>query len=174
DTVVAQDPAPGKKIETGKEVRINISKGPQQVFVPPVQGLLYEDAAAQLQQAGFAVARVDEDSTEQKGVVIGQNPRSNSAAAKGSKVTLSVSKGPTAVGVPDVFGLDQASATSELEGAGLKVRVRDRGTDDEAADGTVVEQRPASGTQVRPGTTVTIVIARFTGAPPPAGTTTTP
>ena len=175
DTVVAQDPAPGERIETGKDVHINVSKGPQQVFVPPVIGELYEDAAAQLQQAGFAVARVDVENTEQKGVVVGQNPGPNAAAARGSRVTLSVSKGPTAVTVPDVFGLDEPSATAELEGAGLEVSVRDRPTDDETADGTVVDQRPAPGRQVRPGATVTLFIARFTGTtgePPPPGTTT--
>lgn len=167
DTVVAQNPAPNETVAAGTTVRINVSKGPQPVFVPPVVGELFEDAQAQLEQAGFVVVRRDVESNEQRGVVIGQNPGPNAAAARGATVTLHVSQGPTAVTVPDVLGFDEASATSELEAAGLQVRVRDEVTDDETADGTVVDQRPAPGARVRPNATVTIVIARFGGATPP-------
>ncbi|MFN2471516.1 MAG: Stk1 family PASTA domain-containing Ser/Thr kinase [Gaiellaceae bacterium] len=165
-TVVAQAPKPGGKVKTSSTVRINISKGPEQVVVPVVIGQLYDDAAAQLQQGGFAVARVDVDDNEPKGVVVGQNPQANTAVAKGSKVTLSVSKGPTALDVPDVLGLDEAAAQAELAEAGFQVRVSDRETDDEAEDGTVVDQRPAALTPAKPGSTVTIFIGRFLGVGP--------
>ncbi len=167
NTVVAQDPAPGEEVEIDSSVFVNVSEGPQQVTVPAVIGQLYEDAATQLQQAGFAVARSDVDSNEQRGVVIGQNPGANELATKGSRVTLSVSKGPTAVTVPSVLGFDEAAAQAELAEAGFQVRVQDLPTEDEAADGTVVDQRPAAEAQARPGSTVTIFIGRFNGGIPP-------
>jgi eukaryotic-like serine/threonine-protein kinase len=174
-TVVAQDPAPGKKVAAKSTVRVNISKGAPQVAVPTVVGQRYEDALVLLQNAGFFVARSDVESNEQKGVVIGQNPPGNSVATKGARVTLSVSKGPTAVEVPDVTGLDEATAQTQLEDAGFVVSVRDRSTDDEAEDGNVVEQRPAALSKVKPGSTVTIFIGRFSGATSTtAPTTTTP
>jgi serine/threonine-protein kinase len=172
DTVVAQDPAPGRTVPAKSHVRINVSKGPEQVSVPPVVGQLFDEAEDQLQSAGFAVARRDVDSNEEAGVVLAQNPAANSVTAKGATITLSVSKGPTAVEVPDVSGFDEASAQAELEGAGFVVQARDRETLDEAEDGIVVEQRPTPGTQVRPGSTITIFIGRFQAPPEEPGTTT--
>jgi eukaryotic-like serine/threonine-protein kinase len=160
-TVVAQDPAPGKSVPTKTTVRINISTGPEQVGVPNVVGKFYEDALAELQQAGFAVARQDVDSNEQKNVVIAQNPLGSSVSSKGAKVTLSVSKGPTAVEVADVTGLDENSAIEQLQSEGFVVQSRDRATTDGAEDGNVVEQRPAAFSNVKPGSTVTIFVGRF-------------
>ena len=160
-TVVAQDPAPGKTVAAGSTVRINVSQGPEQVGVPNVVGQTYDVALQTLQGAGFAVARSDIDSNEQKGVVVSQNPLPNSVSTKGAKITLSVSKGPTAVEVPDVTGLDEQSAIDQLQHDGLVVQTRDRTTSDSAEDGNVVEQRPAALTKVKPGSTVTIYIGRF-------------
>jgi serine/threonine-protein kinase len=160
-TVVAQDPAPGKTVAAGTTVRINVSQGPEQIGVPNVVGQTYQVALETLQSAGFAVARSDIDSNEQKGVVVQQNPQANSVSTKGAKVTLSVSKGPTAVDVPDVTGLDEQSAIDQLQGDGLVVQTRDRTTQDSAEDGNVVEQRPAALAKVKPGSTVTIFIGRF-------------
>jgi serine/threonine-protein kinase len=173
-TIVAQDPAPGTKVPTKTTVHINVSKGPEQVAVPNVVGQTYDAAAAQLQGAGFAIARTDQASNEQAGVVIAQNPVANSVSAKGAKVTLYVSKGPTAVQVPDVTGLDEATATAQLQSKGFVVQSRDRVTSDSAEDGLVVEQRPAALGKVKPGSTVTIYVGRFQGTSSgPSGTTTT-
>ena len=173
-TVVAQDPGPGKKVAPRSTVRINISKGAPQVAVPTVVGQRYEDALILLQNAGFAVARSDVDSTEDKGIVIGQNPQGNSVASKGDRVTLSVSKGPTAVEVPDVVGLDEADAQAQLEDAGFVVDTRDMATTDESADGSVVEQRPAALTKVKPGSRVIIFIGRVESASTTPTTSPTP
>ncbi len=115
-TVVAQSPAPGKRVPRNTNVRINISKGPQQVSVPSVVGELFEDAAPLLQQAGFAVARRDVDSNEQAGVVLAQNPRPNSVTSEGATITLSVSRGPSAIEVPEVTGLRRVHRAGRARG----------------------------------------------------------
>ena len=176
-TIVAQSPAPGTKVPTKTTVHINVSKGPEQVAVPNVVGQTYDAAAAQLQSAGFAIARTDQASNEQAGVVIAQNPVANSVSSKGAKVTLYVSKGPTAVQVPDVTGLDEATATAQLQDKGFIVQSRDRPTSDSTEDGLVVEQRPAALASVKPGSTVTIFVGRFQGtssSPTSTTTSTTP
>ena len=61
-TVIAQDPKAGTVVVEETRVRINVSKGPKQVFLPSVVGLSYDQASAQLQTAGFAVRRVDVES----------------------------------------------------------------------------------------------------------------
>ena len=100
--------APGTVLVEGSSVRINVSKGPKPVAVPTVVGLTYDVAAAQLQSAGFAVAG-STSSSDQPGRRgrRRRSPPGNSTASKGSSVTLSVSKGPTTVTVPDVLAADR-------------------------------------------------------------------
>ncbi len=66
-TVTGQYPKAGTRLVKGDSVRINVSEGPKPIAVPPVVGVPYEQAAATLQGAGFAVARRDVDSNEPRG-----------------------------------------------------------------------------------------------------------
>jgi beta-lactam-binding protein with PASTA domain len=90
-------------------------------------------------------------------------------------VTITVSKGPATVAVPDVVGLTRGDARGELQTAGLKVQVKTRDSQDPADDDIVLDQRPGHGTQLKKGRTVVIYVGHYT-PPPPAdtGTTTTP
>ncbi len=169
--VTGQAPPPGTTLVEGSEVRINVSKGPKPVGVPSVVGLLFETAAAQLQAAEFAVARTDVDSDEPRGTVVSQNPAGNSTAALRSTVTLSVSKGPTTVEVPDVTGLDVASARQTLRAAGFRVTLTTSDTEDESLDGLVASQSPLGQTQAEADSTVAIEVWRY--VPPPVTTDTT-
>src|ERR671916_202829 len=68
---------------------------------------------------------------------------------------------PTAaqVSVPNIAGQDQATATQNLEAAGLTVGdVTQQVTQDESQEGTVLGTDPSSGTQVAEGTAVDLVV----------------
>ena len=161
--MTGQFPQPGTVVLEGTRVRINVSRGPAPVNVPNVIGFPYEQAASELQRAGFGVARVDVDSDLTKGIVVGQDPDGGSTGAKGSTVTLSISRGPTTSAVPDVTNQDVAIARTTLEAAGFRVRTVLEDTDDPAQDGIVISQDPIAGTQQDPNATVTLFVGRFTG-----------
>ena len=131
-------------------MRINVSKGPKPVAVPNVVGSSYDVAAAQLQLAGFTVGRVEVESDRPAGEVVDQTPPGNSTATRGSPVTLSVSRGPQTVAVPDVALQSVADARTTLRAAGFRVSIVRQETDDEALDGLVMSQDPAGGTQADP------------------------
>ncbi len=169
--VTAQNPKPGVVVVAGSSVRINVSSGPKPVAVPSVIGQSYDSAAAQLQSAGFTVGRVDVDSDQPAGQVVDQNPPGNSTASNGSSVTLSVSKGPTTVTVPDVSLQTVAGARATLRAAGFKVAVVRQDTDDESLDGLVMSQDPGGNTQADPNSVVTLTVGQF--VPPPDVTTDT-
>ena len=173
DTVVAQDPHAGVVVVAGSRVRINISKGPKQVVLPDVRGLFYDQASAQLQAAGFGVKRNDVDSTEPANKVIDQLPVGNALVTQGTTVTLTVSKGPPTVPVPDVTNLDLDTAKATLVQAGFKVKVVFTDTQDPTADNHVAAQDPAGLIDAKPGSTVTITVARLTAPPPPTTATAT-
>jgi serine/threonine-protein kinase len=162
-TVTSQQPAGGTVVVEGTPVRIHVSKGPKPVTVTSVIGLRYEQAATQLQAAGFAVSRVDVESEQAAGIVVDQDPNGGSTASKGSTVTLSVSKGPATLAVPDVTTQDVATAQATLEAAGFRVRVVLEDTDDPSLDSIVISQDPAGGSQAKPDSLVTLFVGRFTG-----------
>ena len=161
-TVTGQAPPAGTVVVEGTQVRINVSRGPKPVTVPNVIGLPYEQAASEIQRAGFGVARVDVDSDLAKGIVVDQDPNGGTNSSNGSTVTLSVSRGPVTTSVPDVTSQDVAIARVTLETAGFRVREVIEDTDDPTLDGIVLAQDPISGTQAQPNSVVTLFVGRFT------------
>ena len=170
-TIVAQHPAAGETVSLGTSVRINASKGPELVIVPSVVGDRYEDALATLQRAGFAVARTDVENNEApRGIVIGQNPGEETSQPRGSRITLSVSQGPTTVEVPDVLGFQEDAARSTLEGEGFRVRVRRQEVSTPEEADIVLDQFPGPGETANAGTVVEITVGFFVEEePPPPG-----
>jgi eukaryotic-like serine/threonine-protein kinase len=174
NTVTAQAPKAGETLIEGATVRINVSIGPKPVAVPNVVGTAYESAASQLQGVGFGVARNDVEDDAAAGTVVGQDPPGGSQRAKGSTITLQVSKGPTTSTVPDVESQEEGSARSALEASGFRVRVVDQDTEDPLLDGIVISQDPPGGDEAKPNTIVTLVVGRLLEAPPPPPTDTGP
>ncbi|MCK1796337.1 Stk1 family PASTA domain-containing Ser/Thr kinase [Streptomyces sp. XM4193] len=123
--VVATDPKAGSERRPGSAVSLVVSKG-EQLDVPSVTGMTEEEAREELTEVGFEVkvasARVH--SEEDSGTVARQSPDEGATGATGDTVTLTLSKGPEMVEVPDVVGMDEDEAVQELEDAGFKVTVR--------------------------------------------------
>ncbi len=165
DTVVAQSPVGGKVVDQGSTVHINVSKGLQPIDIPNVVGQLYDSAAGQLQGAGFAVARRDVESSQPKDTVIDQQPKGGGSGARGSTITLYVSKGPKEATIPDVTSQEEPTAQQALEQSGFSVDVQEQDTIDPNQDGIVLEQDPVGGTKAKPGTTVTITVGRLVATP---------
>jgi eukaryotic-like serine/threonine-protein kinase len=170
-TVTAQNPQAGLTVVEGTRIRINVSKGPKPVTVPSVVGLPYDQAASELQSAGFNVSRIDKDSDQAAGIVTDQTPSGGSAGSKGSTVTLTVSKGPSTSAVPDVTSQDYAIAQTTLDNAGFRSKIVFEDTADQSMDGIVISQDPVGGSQEKPDTVVTLFVGRFVEA---TTTTTTP
>jgi eukaryotic-like serine/threonine-protein kinase len=117
---------------------------------------------------------VEEQSDQPEGKVFQQDPLAGTEVAAGDRVTITVSKGPASVAVPDVVGLTRGDARGELQGAGFKVDVRTRDATDPADDDIVLDQRPGPRTQLKKGRTVVIYVGVYTPPPVPTGTTPVP
>ena len=63
--------------------------------------------------------------------------------------------------VPGVTGMDEVGATAALNGAGFTVSVTYEATEDPAQNGLVLSAGPTGWQD--PGTTVTIVVAQYSG-----------
>jgi len=145
---------PATSAPYGSTVTIIISKGHAPVAVPAVTGTgsTYTTASAALTAAGLVPAEAKAySSTVPSGQVIGSTPAAGATVAFGSTVTVTVSEGPQPVTIPDVVGDTVSSATSKLEGLGLKVTYYGP-----PGPAIVVYCSPSTGTQVLPGSNVTL------------------
>lgn len=158
--VMSQDPGSGEKVDKNTRITLDISTGiaEEKVAVPNVVG--QDEAAAQkaLQDAGFVVESEAVYSSNAQGTVIETDPKAGTEAAKGSTVTIQVSKGEEKIAVPDVRGKDENTAKEALSAAGLNVTVETEYSDS-VSTGNVISQNPSAGTKVDPGTGVTILIS---------------
>jgi beta-lactam-binding protein with PASTA domain/tRNA A-37 threonylcarbamoyl transferase component Bud32 len=162
--VVRQDPKAGEEVNEGSTVVLRVSKGLEKVAVPDVLQQSEESATSELHNLDFEVQVVRAASSDTpEGIVFAQNPDPGTEATKSSTVQITVSSGPNQAEVPDVLGEDEATAKETLRDAGFKVHVERTDTADPTQDGNVVEQDPAGGTQADEGSTVTIVVAQFSG-----------
>ena len=154
-------PREGADVQRGTRVRLLVSSGPEKIAVPNVVGLEQDSAQGRLQDEGLGVAVTQVESQEPEGQVISQSPVGGSRVSKGSRVTITVSKGTPKVDIPDVTGMSASSAAARLRAAGLKVSEKTRSTDNKDEDGQVLDQRPGGGAQVEKGRTVVIVVGKF-------------
>jgi serine/threonine-protein kinase len=124
------------------------------VDVPQVVGQQFDAAKNQLETLGFTVAREDVDSNQPAGLVVEQDPGGNSKAAKGTQVTLKVSKGQQATAqVPNLFNQPLGQAKQLLAQAGLQLGNVDGPNDDNAR---VILQDPAAGSPATPNQQVSV------------------
>ncbi|KJY39681.1 serine/threonine protein kinase, partial [Streptomyces sp. NRRL S-444] len=123
-SVISTDPTGGQKRSPDTAVAIVVSKG-RPVQVPNVAGRPLDQARAALQDAGLKVETAADqvNSPFPAGTVANQSIGAGAQAATGDTVTLTVSKGPRQIPVPNVTGQEADVARRTLEAAGFKVKV---------------------------------------------------
>lgn len=168
NVVLEQDPLPGKADEecsfltffcSKPKVNLTISEGPGEGKVPGTNGLTAAAAKKKLEEAGFkvAISRVFSSSVEE-GLVVHSEPSGGSTATHGSTVTLFVSRGVKKVKVPVLVGTQRRVAVQQIRGRGLEPSVSEEESSSPA--GQVIQQSPSAGTEVEPGSTVSIVVSK--------------
>ncbi|MEU8649074.1 Stk1 family PASTA domain-containing Ser/Thr kinase [Streptomyces sp. NPDC048737] len=155
--VISSSPQAGTERRAGSAVSLVVSKG-SPIEVPDVTGQDLDDARAELEEAGLEVEVSAGEVTSEfdKGQVAAQSPGADEEVADGDTVTLTLSKGPEMVEVPDVVGASVDDAKAELEKAGFEVD-EDRGLLGLFGD-TVKSQSVDGGETAPKGSTITITI----------------
>ncbi|MFD5146313.1 Stk1 family PASTA domain-containing Ser/Thr kinase [Streptomyces sp. NPDC058401] len=153
-SVISTDPAGGQKRSLDTLVAMVVSKG-RPVPVPRVTGTPLDQARSTLEGLGLKVETAPEqvNSPSPAGTVANQSIGAGSQAAAGDTVTLTVSKGPRQIPVPDVTGQEADAARATLEGLGFKVKVDKPFL---SFSNTVDSQSVPAGQNAAEGSTITI------------------
>lgn len=155
--VVSTDPIGGTSVKRETPVTILVSKGPAPVDVPPIIGTLITDATTTLTALGLTTETVREDFDDSvAGTILSTDPIPGTTVPKGTVIKVVLSKGPVLVDVPNVVGMDVATATSTLQASGFQVKVVNKLT--VAILNKVYSQNPAAGSKAPKGSVITLEI----------------
>lgn len=158
-TVLSQNPDPGKELEKGSTVTLEVAKAEQKSTVPDVSNKSCDEAKAQMEQNNLKGNCVEVDTQDQGkvGKVIQTVPSIGSQADKGSTVQIQIGKNsqPQQVQVPgNLQGMSVKDAKKALQDAGLNVGNIAGSSDDNAK---VISSDPAPGSTVNRGQTVNLI-----------------
>ncbi|MEU9094572.1 Stk1 family PASTA domain-containing Ser/Thr kinase [Streptomyces sp. NPDC048428] len=158
--VISSDPKSGARIRGNDSVALVVSRGPEIVTVPDVQGFRLSEARRQLEKKGLVPGMTTKEFSEDVAVgeVVRTEPEAGAERHPDSAVAIVVSKG-SPVDVPDVTGLSVEDATAALDDEGLKAKVLpDRVNSPEDA-GDIARQSPAEGEEAAEGDTITLTVS---------------
>lgn len=161
--IISQDPPAGKKAETGTKVNIVVSKGREPAVIPDLTDLTADQAREALEKAGLKwdSGEGEYSDTIEKNHVVRQDPVAGTEGYfKGDTVTYYLSVGKDNVTVPNVVGLSQAAAEEALTKENLKVSIGEAEYSSDYAEGLVIRQSTAGGTNVLRGEPITIYISK--------------
>lgn len=157
DTVFAQDPPAGQRVERGELVTITVSRDELHI-VPSVEAHNVVKARELLEEAGYRMLALSEVSQAEVGIVFKQEPAAGVTLRQGNAVTVYVSTGPGLVYIPDVRGLTNLEAIERLTDMGFRVEER-REVDSMIEKGLVVDTEPTVGSPVERFFEVTLIVS---------------
>ena len=165
--VIKTEPAAGEKVYLDEEVVIYVSSGrdeAKKLIIPDVSKSDSKDAEKRLTEAGFMEESIEtskESSADIKeGAVIRTEPAAGEKAYPDEKIKIVISSGAEKIAVPNVAGMDVASAKGKLEGAKItKITIEEVFSGDVEA-GKVIKTKPAATKEITPGTGVTVYVSK--------------
>ncbi|GHC63412.1 Stk1 family PASTA domain-containing Ser/Thr kinase [Streptomyces cinnamoneus] len=129
--------------------------------VPAVLDMTEAKASGELDKAGLGVrTRQAFSDTVERGHVISTDPKPGERIRNTGKVTITISRGPQRSEVPNVAGMPFDDAKRKIEEQGLAVGDVGRQFSGETAKDSVLSTEPGPGTQLRPGSTVALVVSK--------------
>ncbi len=165
--IILQTPVGGSYMDINGTVELMVSSGKDVVSpengvstVPYVIWDSKDDAIAKLLKAGLSEPEIVEkyDDNVALGSVIAQSINAGDEVEEGTKITLTISLGPSAFEMPDVVGDSLESAEAMLTSKGLVVYVEYKKTDN-VEEGKIISQSTALGTAVKRGDEITLTVS---------------
>ncbi len=163
NAVISQDPAAGKVLKRGRDVRVVISKGPQDIEMPDLRDMTLRQARNLIHARGLQAPSVTKiHSVLEEGTVIAHLPPSGDRVAENSRVEVLVSVGsePERSILADYRGATLEETADKILAAGLKLgRVRYVERETVEVD-TVLKQDPPPGRPVTRGQEISLVVIK--------------
>jgi serine/threonine-protein kinase len=129
---------------------------------PTLVNMTKEQAQLYARQHNFELITANGQYSETipKGTVVSQKPGPQERIVSGGTITITLSLGQERFEVPDLAGVEVASAKTELAQANLQYKEGAGQYSDTVPEGSVISTNPAKGTELKRGDTVTVVVSK--------------
>jgi len=164
--VIHSEPSAGRTVTRGSTVTIFVSSGPKLVKVPVLIDKQRRLAVQEIRARGLTPEVGEEESGQPVGRVLRQSPSAGQELEPGATVQIVVSSGRETKKMPGVVGSERREAVETVRAAGLTPVVEEEETRNEAKIGLVTRQSPSGGTELAPGSEVTLIVGKRAAAPP--------
>ena len=166
--VIRTNPKAGKMIKEGNEIDLYISTGKEAMELSDYTGRNYDDVYTLLEDKGFKdIVKTEEHDDSEVGTIIEQNPSGGeSVIPEETTLEFTVSKGPELVTLRDLKGYNQGNLDVYEETTGLVIE-KTEAFHDTVQEGSVISQKPEAGTELKPGSKVSVVISKGPEPLPP-------
>ncbi len=135
----------------------------QEIIVPNLTNLFFEDARDQLDQIGLHIIeeskKFDVSNVFPIGVVMTQTPKPDSKVKKGRRIYVIVSKGEPIIEMVDLVTKSERNATFLLKNKGLELGEIIYEFSDVFPAGVVADQNIPPGTEIKPGMMVDLTVS---------------
>lgn len=132
----------------------------REVALPDVVGLPHEEAVRVLERLGLEPVTYSQTSPEVAvEAVVSQSPSAGTVVREGRGVSLGINEATDGIRVPELTGTTEAQARATLEDVVLELG-EVRYVFDEAPEGQIIAQQPATGEVVGVGSTISVEVSR--------------
>lgn len=152
----------GSEVDPKTSINVTVGKKPAESPVSTVVNLKFSEARKLLEEQGFTVERVEEDSDKPADTVIRQNPPGGSSARDGSTVTLVVSNG-NSITMPSLGGMTPDEAEEVLKSRGWEGDINEdkTPTGDQSKDGKIVGTSPQANSKISKDQSITLQVGEY-------------
>ncbi|MGV2941060.1 Stk1 family PASTA domain-containing Ser/Thr kinase [Mesobacillus sp. LC4] len=167
--VIRTNPKAGKMIKEGNKIDLYISTGKETMELSDYRGRNYDDVYRLLEGKGFKdIKKTEEHDDSEPGTILDQNPSGGeSVIPEDTTLEFKVSKGPELVTLRDLKGYNQSNLDVYAENTGLVIESTEEAYHDTIQAGSVISQKPEPGTELKPGSKVSVVISKGPEPLPP-------
>jgi beta-lactam-binding protein with PASTA domain len=178
-TVIAQTPAAGQKAKKDSEVEILIAVGNGKVQVPKISGLTLSEADKALRTEELTIGQISPQPPDPKGKIGSQIPAAHEIVRKGTPISVFFAGPPSPSDVKGKQEKKAAKQAADAASGGPVPTLKPGASAEEAAQqvaktgivprtvtaysaakpGTVFATKPAAGTELKAGDTLTLFVS---------------
>lgn len=158
--VIETNPKAGSTVKEKSKITIKVSSGKEVVTMKDYREKTYEIARDELKKLGFTVEKKEEYSDNvEAGKVISQSIAPNQKVeGKDTVVTLVISKGEPSIKMTNLKGFTREGAIEYASTNNLNLTIKEEESD--ATVDTVINQSIREGSDIKKGTSLTIVLSK--------------
>lgn len=167
--VIKTNPEEGSTVKEDTAINIYISIGKEKFELPDYTGRNYEDVMRILDNQDFKDIKINEvfDDSD-KGTILSQKPESGEEIVPEDTILeFEVSKGPEKIILRDLTQSNVKGAQDYVDSVGLTLDATEEKYDDTIPAGNIISQSPPSGTEMKKGDTVSVIISKGKEEKPP-------